>query len=368
MPYSLRAVGDRAVSRRWLAFAAAAATTLAAASSTSAALAKKDSDEWVTICHRTNSTMNPYVAITVKESAVDGENGKGEGQGDHFGTHTGPVWEPGMPNGGDWGDIIPPVDGAHDGLNWDARGQAIWAAGCHADAEPPSDSTQPDEDGDGIPDSTDPDADPDGDGDPNATDPDNDGDGIPDDQEPDLDGDGDPDSSDPDDDGDGIPDSVDPDDDNDGTPEDPRDPDTDGDGIPNSTDRDDDGDGVPDERDPDSNGDGLIETEEQRITDPTVPARIKPGKETTFGSRNDVTDLGKQVTYRATCSELRSTRAAPRGDIDSGGKSPLCVITQKGDQVTVRVVSTDRVKIRVVASSGAVATYKGYRKVYVYKT
>ena len=92
------------------------------------------------------------------------------------------------------------------------------------------------------------------------------------------------------------------------------------------------------------------------------------GKDTTFGSKDDVTDMGETVTYRATCSELRSTRAVPRGDIDSGVSSPLCVITQKGDRVTVRVVSADPVKIRVVASSGAVATYKGYRKVYVYKT
>ncbi|MEY4170040.1 MAG: hypothetical protein RLZ94_1113, partial [Actinomycetota bacterium] len=220
----------------------------------------------------------------------------------------------------------------------------------------------------GTPDATDPDADPDADGDPNATDPDNDGDGTPDSNEPDLDGDGDPDSSDPDDDGDGTPDSVDPDDDNDGTPEDSANPDTDGDGTPNSTDPDDDGDGTPDVKDSDSNGDGLKETEEQRVTDPTVPERVKPGKDTTFGSKDDITDMGKTVTYRATCSELRSTRAVPRGDIDSGDSSPLCVITQRGDRVTVRVVSADPVKIRVVASSGAVATYKGYRKVYVYKT
>jgi hypothetical protein len=81
-----------------------------------------------------------------------------------------------------------------------------------------------------------------------------------------------------------------------------------------------------------------------------------------------VTDLGKQVTYRATCLPAENTRAVPRGDIDSGGDAPLCVITQKGDRVTVRVVSADPVKIRVVASSGAVATYKGYRKVYVFTT
>ena len=528
MRQTSRSITPRSASRRWLALAAAATTTLAAVSSTGAALAKKDSDEWVTICHRTNSTKNPYVVITVKESAVDGINGKGEGQGDHYGQHTGPVWEPGMPNGGDWGDIIPPVAGAHGGLNWDARGQAIWAAGCHAESVTPAettdtdgdgtpdaadpdddgdgtpdtkdssgdtdgdgtpditdpdhdgdgtpdatdpdddgdgtpdiqdpdgdtdgdgdpnatdpdedgdgtpdinepdrdndgnpdstdpdedgdgtpdthdpdddgdgtpdatdpdgdadgdnapdltdpdddndgtpDATDPDDDGDGTPDVTDPDADPDGDGDPNATDPDNDGDGTTDSNEPDLDGDGDPDSSDPDDDGDGTPDSVDPDDDNDGTPEDSANPDTDGDGTPNSTDPDDDGDGTPDVKDSDSNGDGLPETEQQRVTDPTVPERVKPGKDTTFGSKDDVTDMGKTVTYRATCSELRSTRAVPRGDIDSGDSSPLCVITQKGDRVTVRVVSADPVKIRVVASSGAVATYKGYRKVYVYKT
>jgi len=167
-------------SRRWWALAAAATTTLAFAVPTGTALAKKDADEWVTICHRTNATKNPYVQITVKASAVDGINGKGEGQGDHYGQHTGPVWEPGMPNGGEWGDIIPPVPGAHDGLNWTDAGRAIFDAGC-AIVAPVDD----DEDDDGTPGAQDPDDD--NDGTPDTTDPDDDNDGTPDTTDPDAD-------------------------------------------------------------------------------------------------------------------------------------------------------------------------------------
>ena len=108
---------SKASIRRGFTTAVVAATVAATGMSGGMALAKQGADdEWVTICHRTNSTNNPYVAITVKRSAVDGVNGKGSGQGDHFGQHTGPVWEAGMPNGGEWGDIIPPVPGF--GARW----------------------------------------------------------------------------------------------------------------------------------------------------------------------------------------------------------------------------------------------------------
>ena len=372
--------------RRWWALAAAATVTLAFTVPAGTALAKKEADEWVTICHRTNATKNPYVQITVKQSAVDGINGKGEGQGDHYGQHTGPVWEPGMPNGGEWGDIIPPVPGAHDGLNWTDAGRAIFNAGCAIvgsadgdqdedgtpDAQDPDDdgdgkidSQDPDDDGDGVPDVIDPDADPDGDGDPNATDPDNDNDGTPDTEETDLDEDGIPDAQDPDDDGDGTPDSSDADDNGDGTPEDTGNPDTDEDGVPDATDPDDDDDGTPDARDPDSNGDGLEEDERQRLNDPRVPDRIKPGKTATFGP--DVTDVGMDVAYTVTCKALRLPRATTRGDVDSGGPKRLCDIRNGDAVVTVRVLGSAAVKVRVVATSGAVATYKGYRKVYVYR-
>ena len=398
--------------RRWLALAAASTTVIAFSGSAGAALAAKDPDEWVTICHRTNSTKNPYVQITVKRSAVDGINGKGEGQGDHYGQHTGPVWDASMPNGGDWGDIIPPVPGAHSGVNWDVRGQEIYDAGCFTgplttaqaidtDDDGTPDATDPDDDGDGIPDLTDPSEDADGDGTPDATDPDNDNDGIPDAADPDDDGDGIPDVTDPDSDvdGDGIPNATDRDDDGDGTP-DTREPDLDGDGIPNSsdsdddrdgtpdaTDRDDDNDGTPDAQDLDSNGDGLEESERQRVTDPDVPERIKPGKEVTFGSPDEVTDMGMRVTYRASCTVSRVERTTPRGDADAGQPAPRCIISKGADRVTVRVaygipaqpreMSTrlDRcrgcqtpyeVRVRVVASSGAVAHHKGYRETYDY--
>jgi len=95
-----------------------------------AALAKKPEGK-VTICHRTNSTSNPYNQLTVAESSVDGDGGN-----DHYG-HTGPLWNPSMPNGGEWGDIIPPVPGVHDGLNWSALGKVYWRQGCQGGELPP---------------------------------------------------------------------------------------------------------------------------------------------------------------------------------------------------------------------------------------
>src|SRR4051794_40082364 len=64
-----------------------------------------------TICHSTNSETNPYVEITVNESAVDGF-----GKNDHT-HHLGPIWQPGdKANNINWGDIIPPTPGAPNGL------------------------------------------------------------------------------------------------------------------------------------------------------------------------------------------------------------------------------------------------------------
>lgn len=396
----------------------AASLTVLAASSAGVAMARPDGEgHWITICHRTNSTKHPYVLITVKESAVDGQGGRGEGQGDHYGVHTGPVWEPGLPNGGDWGDIIPPIEGVHEGLNWTVRGEAIYGAGCDATGETPVvgtdqdsdgipdatdpdddndgiidlrdpeidtdrdgtpdvsdpdddndgtlDSRDPDSDADGIPNLGDPDADPDGDGIPNATDLDNDGDGVPDSREKDLDGDGIPNSSDPDDDGDGIADVSDTDDDNNGIPENTINPDSDRDGIKDVVDPDDDNDRTPDSRDSDSNGDGVKEVELQRIVDPKVPTKIIPGREVTFG-KPDYTDAGMQVTYTTTCTSASSTRMRPRGDADATDESPTCVTTQSGDTVTVKVVSADPVKVRVVATAAAIGNFRALRKAWVF--
>lgn len=89
----------------------------------------------VTICHRTHSEKNPYVQISVAESAVDGT-----GSGDHYLNHTGPVFNPDNPVA-PWGDIIPPLPGVHDGLNWDEVGQAVWANGCVFPGPEPSETT-----------------------------------------------------------------------------------------------------------------------------------------------------------------------------------------------------------------------------------
>lgn len=92
--------------------------------------------EEVTICHRTNSIKNPYTVNKVDADSVDGDAGNDNGQGDHYLEHKGPVANPAtMTNGDDWGDIIPPIDGVHDGLNWSTEGQAIYRNGCNYPGE-----------------------------------------------------------------------------------------------------------------------------------------------------------------------------------------------------------------------------------------
>ena len=84
----------------------------------------------VTICHRTASFSNPYVRITVAQSAVDGNAGNDNGQGDHDLEPRGPVFYPTIPQGTEWGDIIPPIAGVHNGYNWTTEGQAVYNNGC----------------------------------------------------------------------------------------------------------------------------------------------------------------------------------------------------------------------------------------------
>jgi hypothetical protein len=89
----------------------------------------------ITICHRTNAVNNPYVVITVDTSAADGDLGNDNGQGDHYAEHLGPVFDPTADyqppfSGDEWGDIIPPIAGVHDGRNWSSAGQAIYNNDC----------------------------------------------------------------------------------------------------------------------------------------------------------------------------------------------------------------------------------------------
>jgi hypothetical protein len=85
----------------------------------------------VTICHRTDSVTNPYTRNSVDISSVDGNGGNDNGQGDHLLNHTGPVFNSSMTKDDTWGDIIPPVAGVEDGLNWNAEGMAIWNNDCN---------------------------------------------------------------------------------------------------------------------------------------------------------------------------------------------------------------------------------------------
>jgi len=89
------------------------------------------SADGVTICHRTNSATNPYEKLTVNSSAVDGIGGN-----DHYGQHTGKLVTSKAEakelkdNQDKWGDIIPPLEGVHTGLNWTTEGQEVLDNDC----------------------------------------------------------------------------------------------------------------------------------------------------------------------------------------------------------------------------------------------
>lgn len=104
------------------------AGTLATLKPTSASAAAQK----ITICHRTNSIKNPYTVNKVDADSVDGNLGNDNGKGDHYVNHVGPIADPQtMTNGDDWGDIIPPIPGVHQGLNWTEQGQAIYRNNCN---------------------------------------------------------------------------------------------------------------------------------------------------------------------------------------------------------------------------------------------
>jgi hypothetical protein len=109
------------------------------------ASATPGSEDNITICHRTNAVGNPYVQITVDPSAVDGIAGNSGKKPDHYGEHTGPVFDPNVDyqppmSGDEWGDIIPPIPGVHEGLNWTTQGQALYYFDCKLDVPTPTES------------------------------------------------------------------------------------------------------------------------------------------------------------------------------------------------------------------------------------
>jgi hypothetical protein len=68
---------------------------------------------------------------TVDFDAADGNAGNDNGNGDHYLEHNEPVFNAAtMQQGDKWGDIIPPIPGIHNGLNWTVAGQAIYNNGC----------------------------------------------------------------------------------------------------------------------------------------------------------------------------------------------------------------------------------------------
>ncbi|MEV7395759.1 hypothetical protein [Aeromicrobium sp. NPDC092404] len=78
----------------------------------------------ITICHRTNSNVNPYV--------VNGPATAGVANG-HDQEHEGPIWNPTLKAQGiEWGDIIPPYtynDVDYPGQNWTPEGIAFYNDG-----------------------------------------------------------------------------------------------------------------------------------------------------------------------------------------------------------------------------------------------
>jgi len=90
------------------------------------------------ICHRTNSNANPYVLITPDQSGQDGG-------ADHFGEHTGPLWNPDLKASKvEWGDVIPPLGDRPASQAYQELGEgaeAFIANGCETEDVPTFDVT-----------------------------------------------------------------------------------------------------------------------------------------------------------------------------------------------------------------------------------
>ncbi len=310
----------------------------------------------VRICHRTQSATNPFVSIIVAQSAADGT----KGAGDHFSTHP--------------ADIIPPIPGFHDGLNWDADGIVLWAGACRAakpvdtDMDGVLDVLDRDDDGDSIPDATDTDDDNDGvtdsDDDDQAKKSDIDRDGIPDAVDSDDDGDGIRDTSDNDRDGDSLPDTQ----DGDLTPQ----PSLGGSKIPTSppTPRDQDGDGIANERDADADGDGVAETQDQQLPESVdIPADVEVRGNSIAIDIPDKTASGQRVSVSVRCSKgAKRLRAwfgqMPTGDTAAPTSRQLCGIKQSAEGVVVTLRTSGPTDISVRLSAPAHGRFRPLSKTY----
>lgn len=331
--------------------AVALAPSLVSAPAASAAPGPK-----VRICHRTQSASNPYVSITVAQSAADGT----KGAGDHFNTHP--------------ADIIPPIPGFHAGLNWDADGIMLWAGDCRA-AKPA------DTDGDRIVDTLDPDDD--GDGIPDATDPDDDGDGIADSadadqaEKSDIDQDGIPDAFDPDDDGDGIIDTAETDRDGDSQP-DAQDADLTPQpsrgareipAAPPSRD-DQDGDGVANKSDADADGNGVPETQDQQLEQSfDLPAELEARGNAVVIDVPERTDAGQPVAVRVRCSPVATGlrfrfAQLPTGDTAAPTSRQLCGVKQSADGVRVTLRTSGDIGISIRLSAPANGRFRPLSSTY----
>lgn len=287
-------------------FVSVAAVSISQASIVAAS--RNGTDHTITICHRTKSMSNPYVQITVDKASADGTGGRG----DHYLNHTGGVWTPDSAKG-DWGDIIPPIEGVHAGRNWTEEGQAIWENGCK----------------------------------PQSVDALNVG----------IDEEGDTDEDE-----DGVPDVVDIDDDNDKTP-DAADSDDDNDGVTDSQDPDDDNDGIPDTQDGDT---PPVEVFVEKVK----PEQTPDGWEATTKVRTDAPEGAGKVRVGARITCVRAGRPAPRAcDATIVGKTirlrATCISGAAKFTVTARATNARNTRVtqivRVPSNSSAAGEVRGCR-------